>query len=214
MSNKKNDYNLVGHCWQDGSDKVYMACIREAAVSGINNPDSAARMTYMVIGKWGRRGKTLKSQEYFRSTDYSNAKREQEKLFYSKIKKGYEDIDQSVYDGSVTRDTVGIKEALEMGGDFDKDDKTLLVNILKEPETSIFGDTAICSNNIGMEDKFDEGIEYVCEKHPDWQMLFVYDKNGVKGEFFKDRFAVCYGAVPPFQFAPMKADDTIRFMTL
>ena len=46
----------------------------------------------------------------------------------------------------------------------------------------------ICINNTGIEDKFDIGIEYLVEDHPDSSMVYVYDKMGSKGECFKNRF--------------------------
>jgi hypothetical protein len=39
-----------------------------------------------------------------------------------------------------------------------------------------------------MEELFDRGIEYVGETHDDETMLWVYDKLGVKAEYFKERF--------------------------
>ena len=41
-----------------------------------------------------------------------------------------------------------------------------------------------------METKFDQGIEYVFEKHDDPEMLRVYDKFGAKTEVFANRFEI------------------------
>jgi len=46
----------------------------------------------------------------------------------------------------------------------------------------------VCVNNLGMEDSFDEEVTYVAEKHPDSDMIYVYDRNGEKRECFKERF--------------------------
>ena len=49
-------------------------------------------------------------------------------------------------------------------------------------------DVVVCRDNTGMEDRFDEGVEYVREKHEADDMVYVYDKFGVKQECFADRF--------------------------
>ena len=49
-------------------------------------------------------------------------------------------------------------------------------------------ETLICVDNIGMEDRFDVGIEYLVEEHTDPKMVFVYDKMGRKDEYFRTRF--------------------------
>lgn len=49
-------------------------------------------------------------------------------------------------------------------------------------------DVVKCIDNTGIEDKFDKGIEYVCEMHDDINMIYVYDKFGQKQECFRDRF--------------------------
>ena len=55
----------------------------------------------------------------------------------------------------------------------------------------VVGDLAlVCVDNTGIEDHFDQGIEYVIENHPDPQMIYAYDKQGEKGEYLVDRFAV------------------------
>ena len=46
----------------------------------------------------------------------------------------------------------------------------------------------VCSNNSGMEDRFDIGIEYLVEDHPDKDMVYVYNKLGRKDECFRIRF--------------------------
>ena len=172
--------NFIAHKVEGTSDKIYMACIRlEFPLTG--------PAIYKVYGKWGRRGHTLKGQIKLTTGSLNIAMREQMTLFQSKIGEGYVDIDSDVYTGPVTRDTPEIKESMEP--EFDLDGK-IRIKVLKsrEPVLPEIGDTVICINNIGMEDKFNMGIEYICEKHPDKNMLKVYDKNGVLGDFFKDRF--------------------------
>jgi hypothetical protein len=72
-------------------------------------------------------------------------------------------------------------------------------------------DIAICINNTGIEDKFDLGVEYVFEEHKDFQMICVYDKNGIKGEFFRDRFERVRGS-SPLKFKEFKQGDTVRII--
>ncbi len=48
-----------------------------------------------------------------------------------------------------------------------------------------------CTDNTGMEDKVDRGIDYVSEDHKDPKMIYVYDRFGEKQECFRDRFAKC-----------------------
>jgi len=49
-------------------------------------------------------------------------------------------------------------------------------------------DAVICIDNTGMEDKFDEGIEYISEEHSGEGLIYVYDRFGKKQECFEDRF--------------------------
>ena len=46
-----------------------------------------------------------------------------------------------------------------------------------------------CVNNAGMEDQFDQGVEYIFEGKPG-EMITVFDKCGEKRECFADRFKV------------------------
>jgi len=48
---------------------------------------------------------------------------------------------------------------------------------------------ATCRDNLGIEDKFDQGIEYIAEEHADSDMVWVTDKFGVRQECFKSRFS-------------------------
>jgi predicted DNA-binding WGR domain protein len=46
----------------------------------------------------------------------------------------------------------------------------------------------ICVDNTGMEDSFDEGVEYVAEPHAEEGMIYVWDRNAQKRECFAERF--------------------------
>jgi len=50
--------------------------------------------------------------------------------------------------------------------------------------------TAKCVENVGMEDKFDVGVEYVSVERPCGEVIDVYDKNGLSQQCFADRFEV------------------------
>lgn len=181
--------DLVAHNYSKGHDKIYMACIRvEFPLTG--------PAKYTVIGKWGRRGQTLKSQVKWTGNDRMAAKSTQQGLFLSKVKEGYINIDSPSYGGGVTRQEKYIAESMECLDEASEKAAPAKPS-LEELEKRVFnqidrvlgdGDAIVCINNAGIEDKFDLGVDYIFENHPDAQMIYVYDKNGVKGEFFRDRF--------------------------
>jgi len=158
--------NLVAHYEEGTSDKIYMACIRA-------NADG----TYTVLGKWGRNGRTLSSMVKLTTRDAFMAKNAQDNLFAEKMAKGYVDIDSAAYRGSVTRNDPCVRESMEL----EANDPA--------PEQKAFGDVAVCVDNTGIEDKFDEGIEYLCEPHKNSDMLYVYDRFAQKQEYMKNRFS-------------------------
>ena len=45
-----------------------------------------------------------------------------------------------------------------------------------------------CVNAVGMEDRFDEGVTYVAERHVEKDMICVWDRYGQKQECFSERF--------------------------
>lgn len=51
----------------------------------------------------------------------------------------------------------------------------------------------VCVNAAGMEDSFDEGATYVAERHPEDDMVYVWDRNGEKRECFSERFKEAVG---------------------
>lgn len=64
----------------------------------------------------------------------------------------------------------------------------------------------VCLNSLGMEDSFDEGIEYVAERHADKNMIYVWDRAAKKQECFKDRFktvTVMISKTSNFRFKPI-----------
>jgi predicted DNA-binding WGR domain protein len=172
--------NLIAHCESGSSDKIYMSCIRE-------NPDG----TFSTLAKWGRRGKTLQQTFKLTNVTETQAYAEQKKVFDQKLKGGYVDIDDSSYNGPVT--TLTVKDFLEEdnGATAPKPKAKPKKVTTPKPKPVVQKEgIALCVNNAGMEDKFDQDIEYVFEAHSDPTMIYVYDKLGKKGEFFSDRFEV------------------------
>lgn len=250
--------NLISHCQEGKSDKVYMYCVRR-------NADS----TYTVVGKWGRRGQTsLTTQVKGVFKIEADAMAEMQRLHRDRIrKKDYVDIEGAHYDGPLTVADKAISKNLEgrgtdefgktldiaagqrysitapgsrkrfvngpasivlkagedaskgmcdCGNDtfesvVDKDAKRLMVCASCKKVWGLNGksvknmeydeDVVICLNNSGMEDKFDESIEYISEKHDDLGMIYVYDKFGQKQECFMDRFKI------PSPFKSMELAD-------
>ena len=192
MSEKNN---MIAHYKGGGSDKVYLACVRE-------NPDG----TWSVIGKYGRRGRNLQSQVKASGVDEFTARNEQRKLFQSKLnKKFYKDVEEDpAYDGTVRRVDTALQPHLEpeisgaskacrpplrewVRGTPPKKTPPKKAPPKKGPHPS--EDVEVkCVDDSGIDDRFDLGISYIAETHVDADMIWVFDKLGNKGEFFKNRF--------------------------
>ena len=171
--------NLIAHCSAGNSDKIYMSCVRE-------NPDG----TFCAIAKWGRRGKAL--QQMFKLTNVTEAQASAEQLevFAQKLKAGYVDIDDSNYSGPVTTLTVQNDMEADTAASTKPKKKTVTKPKKAAPAPPKEG-VAICLDNSGIEEKFDQGIEYVFEAHEsDPTMIWMYDKEGQKQECFSERFEV------------------------
>ena len=174
--------NMVAHYEEGTSDKVYMACVRKLGGS-----------QWQVVGKWGRRGKSLSSSIKGTYGNEMNARAAQCELFREKTDKGYVDIDSGKYSGSVDRSTPCIAENLEKevaGLEEEREPAEKTAKPAKpEKAESMDGMVALCVDANGLDNhRFDEGIGYVCEGHADPAMMWVYDKFGEKRECFKERF--------------------------
>lgn len=182
--------NLIAHYQKGNSDKVYMACVRREGSK------------WVVIGKWGRRSETLSSQVKLTADHEAEAVAAQQSLFYSKLNKGYVDIDSASYDGGVSRRDTDICVQLEKEDAPDvfkvwtlksrkqKDEQKQKQEDEQKQKVEQKDDdlVALCVDMTGLEDRFDQGIEYVFERHADKAMLWVYDKFGEKREVFRERF--------------------------
>ena len=191
--------NLVAHYYDPNanSDKVYMACVRQDG------------SRWLVIGKWGRRGKNISSQVKLTTQVEKMALLEQRNLFNAKLREGYVDIESPNYNGTLTMQSVEVRDNLEPEANeeeqlVEKKSKSDSMESATGNSSFALGNkdfatpeydlnpaanmVAVCLNNSGAEEKFDVGVEYVFETHKDKSMIWVWDKFGVKGEFFKERF--------------------------
>jgi hypothetical protein len=111
-----------------------------------------------------------------------------------KLKKGYVDIRNPFYKGSVRANSPDIVPNLEP----ELEDGKPLPEVFKdewkdewiESNRMIKGETElVCKDNTGMEDGFDRGVSYICEPNPNVKnMFYAYDKFGKKREVFAERF--------------------------
>ena len=183
--------NVVVHCDEDNHDKVYMGCIKKQAGS------------YQVIGKWGRVGRTLSSQLKGSSAQLAGAVVMRDNVIQEKIAKGYRNIQSLDYHGSVTLKTPCVAENLELeifGTPLSQAVEENLVRSQK-PTKSLAESrnpisqqdkefVVVCRDNTGIEERFDENIEYLAEVHSDLKIIYVFDKFGKKDEFLRERFVI------------------------
>lgn len=104
--------NIVGHCYRPAvnNDKVYMCCIRHTGTE------------WVVLAKWGRRGKRLNNQDKGRFTTEAAAVQAQVNLWKDRAKEGYQDIESAAYETAMknngvtplTLNSQGIIENLEL----------------------------------------------------------------------------------------------------
>ena len=189
MSNQAGEINLVAHYYDPAanSDKVYIASVRREGKD------------WVVIGKWGRRGKRISSQVKLRTHHEFEAYQEQRNIFNVRIKEGYKDIDDPSYTGPVKRNVAGIRENLEPEQDSDpapfapvQPPEPPAKAKAKVPVAEV-GFVAVCLDNKGIEEFYDMDVEYVFEIHADESMIWVYDKFGEKRECFCARFEIRKG---------------------
>lgn len=184
--------NRVAHYEAGTSDKVYMACVREAVDGG-----------FEVLGKWGRRGKKLSSQVKGKYGSLQEALRAQGEVFSNKLGEGYIDIESSSYRGSLTASDPEIRANLEKTSVVKAPVVPAAKKIPLESERMLDPKTmvAVCVDNSGMEDRFDVGTSYVFEtvhlvkgkKDTAAQpakkgMVWVFDKLGDEDEYMLERF--------------------------
>jgi hypothetical protein len=166
VEDKSMRRNLIGHCQDGDSDKIYMLCIKQEFDG-----------KFSIIGKHNRSGCHLISE--IKQKDVSDefaAFAMADKMFRAKIKKGYQDIESPVYTGPVKKEE--LKRFLEPESG------------MSGPSIDEKGNfEVLCLSNFGMEDRFDKGITYLaraCLK--DKKMFEVENKLGKWEQCFKNRF--------------------------
>lgn len=185
-----NGNNIVLHCQEGSSDKIYIWGIRK--VGNI----------WEVIGKWGRRGKNVAEQKKGTYHQWSTAMRVAEEEAGKKKKRGYIDIRSSEYDGPLTKSSPEVAKYLEPETDIEDFTgpeepeepkkpvkKSRGIPKLKKDEMCV----AQCIDNTGMEKFFDVGVDYIVEgavggTDANPQMVKVIDSNGDSKECYRDRF--------------------------
>lgn len=172
--------NLVGHCAEGTSDKVYIAqVIREGP-------------RWAVVGFGGRRNGMM--SRYPKGT-YGNlavAISARDKLFASKVRsKNYVDVESPTYSGPVTLDSVRAHLAPDIE---EKAESSIPSYIKKQAETAKVvrqhrrGAIVICKNSTGLSG-INQEVEYVIWNPPDGEgMMAVLDNYGQPVEVSKDRF--------------------------
>jgi predicted DNA-binding WGR domain protein len=177
--------NRVGHCQSGNSDKVYIVTVSD------NDGD------YIVNAIWGRRGKLSNNQIKGAFNTIREARMEMERVFETKVKKGYQNIESSDYSGPVTLASVAEHLAPEHD-ELEPSDAPDLDSLEPSPAPkpkvdAIFDEEdleAICMDNIGVEENFLVGVAYLAEEHDDSEMIYVFDRFGEKKECYKERFKI------------------------
>jgi hypothetical protein len=178
--------NMVAHCREGTSDKVYIVSVVKG--SGVN--------PFKVVAKAGRIWKTMTTYPkgvYFREAAAMSVAN---KIFQSKLNKGYENIESPNYSRIHGHAPLKMSDSWLSG--YLESDGDEVVGIIEEPDPEPVPPEAasergrdwevVCVNVLGMEDKFDEGATYVAERHAEPDMIFVWDRMGQKQEVFSERF--------------------------
>jgi len=155
---------------------------------------------YRVGGKWGRTGTALHQQIKHVTQTFQEAQDKALQLFRSKIKKGYQNIEDPDYDGPLTfaRMSEYLEHDIEAEQDSDETDNNeavvdgaVLSGRKPVPVPQNGEDIVVmCLDNTGMEDNFSSGVTYVVENEIDEEMFVVSDKRGREIECYRDRFRV------------------------
>lgn len=205
--------NIVLHNYSrsENTDKVYMCCIRKDNFTN----------KYLLIGKYGRRGKKMTHLVLGKYDTLLMAFSERKKLVRKKVSTGYVDVEGSAYDELVLRciwPRVSMSDPeinIHLENSFDTDAPPVSPpvappvvpdidrgdcrgNVLGGDdlgvecnERPVFPFEVMCVDNVGFESMFDVGITYVAEYSHEldrFHMISVFDKYGIRGEFFKSRF--------------------------
>jgi predicted DNA-binding WGR domain protein len=194
--------NKVGHYQGGTSDKVYIASI-------VPTTDKTGAPVYKVIGKYSRIYKNMTTTDKGQFRNINVAETERDKLFATKVKKGYVNIESPAYNGRLTEDTQWLLDNVEPDPLFNRDvftddglrkwdddePEVIAVNVPASAINTSSDDEyddfeVICLNASGMEELFDFDVTYIAEYHDtDKELLYVYDRFGEKQECLAERFA-------------------------
>jgi predicted DNA-binding WGR domain protein len=185
--------NMIAHYQGGGSDKVYIACIRQQANG-----------EFAVIGKFGRRGGNMQVQIKGTYATLGGAQNAMQILFNEKLNKGYRNIENGGYNGPVTIGSVQSSLEAEPGvtvttpvdqdqvdiNEAAKNSTQVQQELTKNRSTKlpVAALRVVCINNLGIEDRFDLDAEYDAKTCKSAEMLVVTDRNGKKDEYFAERF--------------------------
>ena len=202
--------NRVAHFQSGSSDKIYIASIR---------PNTSGK--FDVLGKWGPRNGNVQLQVKGTYSTESQAIAAMENLFREKTVKGYRNIEDQSYHGSVTIQSVvrhleaepgvvalpadddefadAIKNSSRIQASNAEKEKAreekAKLDLLKSRagKLPVRQERVKCINNLGMEERFELDGEYMAELHADKEMLWVTDASGIRDEFFATRFRIVKG---------------------
>lgn len=179
--------NIVLHCQDGNSDKVYIACVSDLNSSGM----------FDVTGKWGRRGKRFSEQSKGSFGTIGAARSAAMELVRTKRAKGYVNISDSEYDGPLTMSSPDLAKYLDGEVTLPKPEPTPKSVKLKpelEGMPKVKGDEVCvteCKDNDGMEERFDLGIAYIVTriaKVDGKMMAMVIDNEGKEAACYRERF--------------------------
>lgn len=195
-------YNRVLHYSGGNSDKIYIIRMMNRDSTG-SRPQGS---NWKVITYWGRRGATnLQSKEVMNGCDKDMALAEMERIVSEKkFKGGYVDVEGAQYTGPVKITDPAIVNHLtpdnpkSMSEALGRESKVAKNGTGFEQKWKGKSVSLKCVDNLGMEELFDLGIEYVWETDPskipsgkfDQDMLWVYSKTGELIECLTERFEV------------------------
>ncbi len=170
--------NLVAHFKEGTSDKVYIVSVYKDGSS------------YPVRARWGRRNGTMQEMVKSRHDTMTSAEVAARRLFREKTDKGYEDITGSNYhNGLKMTDPWLVKNLHSAATSTSATAAAPAAPTPPKPAPSAPREAELfCMDATGMEAEFDEGLEYVTITHDDPQMIWAFDRNGVKVEKFRCRF--------------------------
>jgi hypothetical protein len=175
-------WQKAAHNQEGSSDKLYLMVVVER-----DNGNHDA------IAYWGRRKSApADSKVYGSNTSKGGACAIALAQFDSKLKRGYVDIDDSRYSGSVTwrwmKDTSWMSGFLNVAEAKKPDPKPEPKKPAAKPVRDTKNFVVKCVDALGAEEHFGQGFEYVAETHDDPEMLWVTDRTGRRDAWFAERF--------------------------